>query len=208
MVKSDVLFSKSTGKSSDISTDDPSETSKDNLLVELRSKVLGTNLFEVKELLHKLSKLPSGSRFQEFSQTLEPLMDGIHQSFQQKKTDQSKLEEQTLRCDQLRAEAATFQANPATFWQEILDTQQKVAEIDSPIAKYKEEIQILELQKATVLEKQALMKKEASISIQKVKESKVFQQEIATLVDNGKALDEKLTGFKSQLDKLKSEFVI
>jgi len=115
MVKSDVLFSKSTGKSSDISTDDPSETSKDNLLVELRSKVLGTNLFEVKELLHKLSKLPSGSRFQEFSQTLEPLMDGIHQSFQQKKTDQSKLEEQTLRCDQLRAEAATFQANPATF---------------------------------------------------------------------------------------------
>ena len=83
-----------------------------------------------------------------------------------------------------------------------------MAEIDSPIAKYKEEIQILELQKATVLEKQALMKKEASISIQKVKESKVFQQEIATLVDNGKALDEKLTGFKSQLDKLKSEFVI
>jgi len=58
------------------------------------------------------------------------------------------------------------------------------------------------------LEKEALMKKEASIAIQKVKESKMFQQEIATLVDNGKALDEKLTEFKSQLDKLKFEFVI
>ena len=121
-------------KSSDISTDDPSETSKENLLAEFRSKVLGTNLFgaleqdgsvisKVKELLYKLSKLPSGFRFQEFSQTLEPHMDGIHQSFQQKKTDQSKLEEQTLRCDQLRAEVATFQAKLATFRKEIPDAQ-------------------------------------------------------------------------------------
>ena len=138
LVKSDVLFYKSTEKSSEISTDDPSETLKDNLLAEFRSKVLGTYLFEaieqdggviskVKELLHKLSKLPSGFRFQEFSKTLEPLMDSLHQSFQQKKTDQSKLKEQTLRCDQLRAEVATFQAKFATFRQEIPDTQQKVA---------------------------------------------------------------------------------
>jgi len=83
-----------------------------------------------------------------------------------------------------------------------------VAEIDSTIAKYKAEIQILEFLKTTVLKKEALMKKEASIAIQKVKDSKVFQQEIVTLVDNGKALDEKLTGFKRQFNKLKSEFVI
>ena len=83
-----------------------------------------------------------------------------------------------------------------------------MAEIDSTIAKYKAEIQILELQKTTVLEKEGLMRIKASIAIQKVKESKVFQQEIVTLVDNGKTLDEKLTGFKSQLNKLKSEFVI
>ena len=83
-----------------------------------------------------------------------------------------------------------------------------MAEIDSTIAKYKAEIQILEFLKTTVLKKEALMKKEASIAIQKVKDSKVFQQEIVTLVDNGKTLNEKLTGFKSQLDKLKSEFVI
>jgi hypothetical protein len=49
LVKSDVLFSMSTGKSSDTSTDDPSETSKENLLAEFRSKVLGTNLFEAIE---------------------------------------------------------------------------------------------------------------------------------------------------------------
>jgi len=156
LVKSDVLFSKSTGKSSDISTDDPSETSKENLLAEFQSKMLGIDLFEaieqddniiseVKELLHKLSKLPPGSRFQEFSQTPEPLMDGINQSFEQKKTDQSKLEEETQHCDQLRAEVATFQEKLDTFRQEIPYTQQKVAEIDSTIAKYKAEIQNLEL---------------------------------------------------------------
>ena len=51
-----------------------------------------------------------------------------------------------------------------------------MAEIDSTIAKYKEEIQNLELQKATVLEKEALMKKEASIAIQKVKSQKCFNK--------------------------------
>jgi len=45
----DVLFSRSTGKSSNVSTDDPSKTSKENLLAEFRSKVLGANLFEAIE---------------------------------------------------------------------------------------------------------------------------------------------------------------
>jgi len=118
----------------------------------------GSIIYEVKELLHKLSKLPSSSRFRELSQALEPLMEGINQCFQQKKTDQSKLEEQTLRCDQLRAEVTNFQAKLDTFRQEIPDTPQKVAEIESTIAKYKEEIQNLELQKATVLDRVQLLK--------------------------------------------------
>lgn len=46
LVKSDVLFSKSGGKSSNVSTDDPSETSKENLLTEFRNKVLKANLLE------------------------------------------------------------------------------------------------------------------------------------------------------------------
>jgi len=181
--------------------------------------VLGKKLFEaieqddniiskVKELLHKLSKLPSGLKFQEISQTLEPLINSINQDFQQKKANQSKLEEQTLRCDQLLAKVATFQAKLDAFRQEIPNTQQKVAELDSTIAKSKAEIQNLELQKATILEKEGLMKKEASVAIQKDKESKISQQDIATLIDNGKALDEKLTDFKSQLDKLTFEFIV
>lgn len=181
LVKSNVLFSKSTRKSSDISTDDPSETSKENLLTEFRSKVLGLNLFEVieqdyniisevKELVHKLSKLSSGLKFQEFSQTLEPLMDGINHGFQQNKTDQSKLEEKTLRRDHLLAEVTTFQVKLDAFRQEIPNTQQKVAKIDYTIAKYKAEIQNLELQNASILKKEDLMKKEASVAIQKVKE--------------------------------------
>ena len=89
LMKSDALFSKSTGKSPDVSTNDPLESSRDSLLAEFRCKVLGVNLFEtieqndavifeVKELLQKLGELPSGSRFQEFSQALKPLIKGIN----------------------------------------------------------------------------------------------------------------------------------
>jgi len=52
------------------------------------------------------------------------------------------------------------------------------------------------------------MKQEAQVAIQKAKKSTLSQQEIAALTENGKALDEKLSDFKSQLDKLTSEFVI
>jgi len=69
----DVLFSRSTGKSSNVSADHPLETLKENHLVEFRSKFLGANLFEaieqdeniiveVKELLCKLGNLLSGSK--------------------------------------------------------------------------------------------------------------------------------------------------
>jgi len=84
----DVLLSRSTGKSSHVSADDVSETSKENLLAELRSKVLEANLFdaieqddsiiaEVRELLCRLSALLPGSKIQEFSRALAPLMEGI-----------------------------------------------------------------------------------------------------------------------------------
>ena len=106
----DVLFSRSTGKSSNVSANDASETSKENLLAEFRSKVLEANLFEaieqdeniiaeVKEFLCKLGNLLSGSKSQEFSRVLEPLLEGIGQRFQQNRTDQAKLEEKILRCD-------------------------------------------------------------------------------------------------------------
>jgi hypothetical protein len=49
LMKNDVLFSKSGGKSSNVSTDDPSETSKENLLAEFRNKVLKINLLEAIE---------------------------------------------------------------------------------------------------------------------------------------------------------------
>jgi len=65
----DVLFSRSTGKSSNVSPDDVYETSKENLFAELRSKVLEANLFEaikqdeniaeVKKLLCKLGTIIS-----------------------------------------------------------------------------------------------------------------------------------------------------
>ena len=219
LMKSDVLFSKSTGKSLDVSANDPSETSKDNLLAEFRNKVLGVNLFEaieqndaiifeVKELLQKLGEHPSRLKFREFSQALELLVEGINQGFQQKKAGQSKLEEQTLRCNQLLAEVATFQEKLDAFRQEAPNPQQKVAELDATIAKYQAEIQNLELQKANILEKESHLKKEASVAIQKIKESKLSQQDITMLIDNDKALDEKLTGFKSQLDRLTSSFTI
>lgn len=142
----DVLFSKSTRKSSNISADYLSETSKENLLADFRSEVLGANLFEaveqdeniiieVQELLCKLGNLPSFLKFQAFSRVLEPLLESIGQGFQQKKTSQAKLEEQTLRCDQLLDGVAAFKAKLEAFRQETPTTQQRVAEIDSTIAK-------------------------------------------------------------------------
>jgi len=52
------------------------------------------------------------------------------------------------------------------------------------------------------------MRQEAQVAIQKAKESKLSQQEIAILTENGRALDEKLSDFKNQLDKLTFKFVI
>lgn len=112
----------------------------------------------MKELLCKLCELPSGSKFREFSQVLEPLLNGISQSFRQKKTSQAQLEEQTQRCNQLLSEVATFQVKLDAFRQETPTTQQKVEEIDSTIARYKAEIQNLETQRTNLLAKEELMK--------------------------------------------------
>jgi len=50
-----------------------------------------------------------------------------------------------MRCDQLKAEVTTFQSKLHAFREETPNTQQRVAEIDSTIAKFKVEIQSLEL---------------------------------------------------------------
>jgi len=50
-----------------------------------------------------------------------------------------------------------------------------VEEIDYAIAKHEEEIKALKLQRAYVLEKESLMQKEASLAIQKFKESQAFE---------------------------------
>ena len=219
MLKNGVLFSKSIGGSSNTSTDDPSETLRDNFLAEFRSEVLEMDLFqaieqdasiipEIKELLRKLRKPPFGTKFQEFSQTLEPLMEDINLSFHQRKADQSKLDDQTVRCNQLMAEITTFQEKYVTFRHEVPNAKQKVKDLNSAIAKHEEEIRLLKLQIANVQEKEDLMQKEANIALQKIRESHTSQQEMVTLVENGKILDERLADFKGKLNKLKSEFAI
>jgi len=144
------------------STDDPSETSKENLLAEFRSKVFEVDLFQaieqdatiipkIKEFLRKLSKTPSGTKFQEFSEALEPLMEEINLCFHQRKADQSKLEDQTVRCNRLMAEVTIFQEKFLTFRQEIPDAKKKVEELNLAIAKHEEEIRLLKLQITKVL---------------------------------------------------------
>jgi len=176
MIRSGALFSETTKGSSNNSIDDPSETSKENLLVELRTKVLEVDLFqaieqdaniipEITGLLHKLSKPSFGSKFQEFSQNLESLMDDIDLSFQQRRSEQPKLEDQTRLHDQLVAEVATFQQKFVNFRKEIPDAKKKVEEIDSAIARHEEEIKVLKLQRANVLEKESIMQKEARLAI-------------------------------------------
>jgi len=117
---------------------------------------------EVRDLFLKMNQSSFGSKFQEFWQVLEPLMEGVKRSFHQKKADQSKLEEWTLCYDRLMADVTAFHTKLATFRQEIPDAQQKVEEIDSTIVKYKAEIHKLELQKASIQERKGLLKKEAT----------------------------------------------
>jgi len=88
-------------------------------------------------------------------------LEDIGQSFQQKRVAQAKLEEKTLRCDQLLDEVAAFKSKLEVFRHEIPINQQKVAEFDSTIAKYKVEILNLETQKKNLLAKEKLMKQEA-----------------------------------------------
>jgi len=84
----DVLLSRSTGKSSHVSTDDMSDILKENLLAEFRNNVLEVNLFEaiehddsiiaeVTDLLRRLTSLLPGSKIQEFSRALAPLMESV-----------------------------------------------------------------------------------------------------------------------------------
>ena len=219
LVQSDTFLSKSIGKSANTSTSGLSQTSKESLLSKFRSKVLDIDLFqaikqddniifEVKELFLKLDQSSFGSKFQEFWQVLKPLMENIKQNLHQKKVDQSNIEERTLGYDRLMAEVHTFHTKLAAFREEIPDAQQKVEEINSTIAEYKAKIHNLELHKASIQERESFLKKEASLAIKKVKESKIFQQKMTTLVEHGKALNGKLTDFKGKLDKLKVGFKI
>jgi len=176
MTKSGALLSKTTERSSNTSVSDLSETSKEYLLVELRTKVLEVDLFqaieqdaiiifELKLLLHKLNTPSFGSKFQDFSQEMKTLMDNIVLSFQQKGAEQSKFEDQKKLHDQLTVEVTTFQQSITTFRQEIPYAKQKMEEIDSAIARHKEEIKTLRLQRTNVLERECTMQQEAKLAI-------------------------------------------
>jgi len=52
------------------------------------------------------------------------------------------------------------------------------------------------------------MKQEAQVAIQKAKESKLSQQEIAALAEDDKPFNERLGDYKNQMNKLTSTFVI
>jgi len=101
-----------------------------------------------------------------------------------------------------------FTQKLAAFREEIPNAQQKMEEIDSTIVVYKAKIHNLELQNSSIQERENLMKKETSLAIKKVKDSKVFHQEMATLVEHGKTLDGELNDFKDKLNKLQTEFKI
>jgi len=190
---SDILLSKSIGKSSDTSTGGLSQTSKKSLLAEFCNKVLDVDLFqairqdeniisEVKDLFPKLDQSSFDPKFRELWQMLETLMENVKQSLHQKKVDRSMLEKRTLAYDCLMDEITAFHTKLAAFREEIPNAQQKMEEINSTIAEYKAKIHNLELQKARIQdrERESLMKDETSLAIKKVKDSKVFQQEMAT----------------------------
>ena len=99
IAKSNTLFSTSTGQTSDSSKGNPSETSKNNLLAEFQKKIIEANLLEliekdagalaeIKSLFEKLGALPTGWKFRNLFNYLEPMLESANQNFQKRKTDQ------------------------------------------------------------------------------------------------------------------------
>jgi len=84
-------------------------------------------------------------------------MENVKQSLHQKKADQSKLEERTLAYDRLMAEITVFHTKLVAFREEIPNAQQKMKEIDSTIVEYKAKIHNLELQKASIQERERVL---------------------------------------------------
>ena len=108
---------------------------------------------DVMTLLQKLANPTFDSRYQEFSHQMGVPIDDIDLGFQQRKTDQVKLEDQTKHRDQLVAEVANFRQKLMAFRQDIPNASKKVATIDAEIASYEEAIKTLRLQRVSVLEK-------------------------------------------------------
>lgn len=219
LLANEVLSSKNTGQSSSVFVEDPSQSSISHLFAEFQCKVLRADLFEaieqdenliteVKEMLSKMGDLPSGSKYQAFSKDLEPLLDTIGQGFHKDKAGKAQLKEQAVKCDQLIEEVSAFKTKLENFRQETPEVKQKIANIDSSIAKHLVEIQKLEDRKKQLQSREELMKQEAQIAIQKAKESMVSQQDLAILTESNQALENTLLGLKAQFQKLIFNFTI
>ena len=212
IAKSNTLFSTSTGQTSDSSKGNPSETSKNNLLAEFQKKIIEANLLEliekdagalaeIKSLFEKLDALPTGWKFRNLFNYLEPMLESANQNFQKRKTDQAQMEEKKAYHDQIVIELSSFQEKFKTLQQERNNAKQQVVDID---AKIKE----LETQKAEILAKDEARNREANEAVNKFKLSKELESTIAQLASDNHALDTQLAEYKSQIEKLISSFEI
>ena len=212
IAKSNTLFSTSTGQTSDSSKGNPSETSKNNLLAEFQKKIIEANLLEliekdagalaeIRSLFEKLGALPTGWKFRNLFNYLEPMLESANQNFQKRKTDQAQMEEKKAYHDQIVIELSSFQEKFKTLQQERNNAKQQVVDID---AKIKE----LETQKAEILAKDEARNREANEAVNKFKLSKELESTIAQLANDNHALDTQLAEYKSQIEKLISSFEI
>ena len=212
IAKSNTLFSTSTGQTSDSSKGNPSETSKNNLLAEFQKKIIEANLLEliekdagalaeIKSLFEKLGALPTGWKFRNLFNYLEPMLESANQNFQKRKTGQAQMAEKKAHHDQIVIELSSFQEKFKTLQQERNNAKQQVVDID---AKIKE----LEAQKAEILAKDEARNREANEAVNKFKLSKELESTIAQLANDNHALDTQLAEYKSQIEKLISSFEI
>ena len=126
IAKSNTLFSTSTGQTSDSSKGNPSETSKNNLLAEFQKKIIEANLLEliekdagalaeIRSLFEKLGALPTGWKFRNLFNYLEPMLESANQNFQKRKTGQAQMAEKKAHHDQIVIELSSFQKNLEFF---------------------------------------------------------------------------------------------
>ena len=137
-----------------------------------------------------------------------PILDHVVFYLQRHRDCQAKLEDQIKHKVELLAEIEEIKKKIDNFKKEVQVVQDKIEEYNHTISNYKKAIQELESKKEALLANDKELREEASLTIEKVNESKIQIAEVNKLTIERDCLSSKLAHSKAYLNTLKAEFEI